>query len=60
MAVTISIFFFITFCSLPENTNTRIVVVAKEGNGFWEIKHTHTHTHTHIKERLFFEMVNGE
>ena len=32
----------------------------KRGNWFWEIKHTHTHTHTHIKERLFFEMVNGE
>ena len=27
MAVTISLFFFLTFCSLPENTNTRIVVV---------------------------------
>ena len=28
MAVTISLFFFLTFCSLPKkNTNTRIVVV---------------------------------
>ena len=74
MAVTISLFFFLTFCSLPENTNTRIVVVvvvvvAKKGNGFLDKAHamkniifiilyTYKHAQAHIKERLFFEMVN--